>query len=108
MEKLLQELKEELLNKELTLLELDNTAQRITESTTSMFDNSLTRDILNEDQNGKIIGSCAYWIVTKEENKEIAIDFEIIDKAVEKKIENEEDLENELEIVVKVADIHVL
>ena len=82
MKKLLKELKEELLNKDLTLVEMDNAVERITGSTTSIFDE--ISDCLEQK-------SCAYYM---EENKNIIVEFDIIE-------ENEEETES----LVKVIDI---
>ena len=82
MEEMLKELKEELLNKEFTLVEMDNTVERITESTSSLFD--YESDCMEQN-------SCAYYI---REDKNIIVDFEIIKKE-----------ENNLETIVKVTDI---
>lgn len=88
-ENLLKELKEEILNKEFTLLDLDNIVERVTGSTTSVFDFDLDRDIINDNE-----GSCSYYIT---EEEEINVEFEIV--------ENNED---EREILVKVTNINWL
>ena len=82
MEEMLKELKEELLNKEISLVEMDNEVERITESTTSLFD--AESDCMEQN-------SCAYYI---REDKNIIVEFEIIKKE-----------ENNLETIVKVTDI---
>ena len=82
MKKIIKELKEELLNKELTLLKMDNEVERITGSTTSVFD--AINDCLEQT-------SGAYYM---EENKNIIVAFDIVE-------ENEE----KTEIIVKVTDI---
>lgn len=82
MEEMIKELKEELLNKEITLCEMDNVAERITESTTSVFD--AVSDCLEQK-------SCGYYI---KENKNIIVEFDIL-----------EDNEDKTEIKVKVTDI---
>lgn len=82
MEEMLKELKEELLNKEMTLVEMDNKVERITESTTSLFD--AESDCMEQN-------SCAYYI---KEDKNIIVEFKIIKKE-----------ENNLETIVKVTDI---
>lgn len=82
MENIIKELKEELLNKEMTLCEMDNAAERITESTTSIFD--CIDDCLEQK-------SCAYYL---EENKNIVVEFEILEDAEDKTVIN-----------VKVTDI---
>ncbi len=82
MEEMLKELKEELLNKEITLVEMDNEAQRITESTTSLFDTE--SDCMEQT-------SCSYYIDT---DKNIVVEFEIINKA-----------ESNIDTLVKVTNI---
>lgn len=82
MEEILKELKEELLNKEISLVEMDNEVERITESTSSLFD--YESDCMEQN-------SCAYYI---REDKNIIVEFEIIKKE-----------ENNLETIVKVTDI---
>lgn len=92
MEEIIKELKEELLNKEMTLLDLDNDAQRITGSTTSLFD---YEDEIRQD------GSCNYCI---EEDKEIMIEYlaENTDEEIE-----EMTGEDKLNIEVKITDIRI-
>lgn len=82
MEEMLKELKEELLNKEFTLVEMDNEVERITESTSSLF--NCESDCMEQN-------SCAYYI---REDKNIIVEFEIIKKE-----------ENNLDTIVKVTDI---
>ena len=65
MEELVKELKEELLNKELTLVEMDNIAENITQSTTSAF------DAINDCLEQKSVG---YYI---KEDKNIIIEFKV-------------------------------
>lgn len=94
-ENLLKELKEEILNKEFTLLDLDNTVENLTGSTTSVFDFDLDRDIINDNE-----GSCSYYISYNDEtdmDEEINVEFEVI-----------EDNEDEREILVKVTNINWL
>lgn len=92
MEEIIKELKEELLNKEMTLLDLDNEAERITGSTTSLFD---YEDEIRQD------GSCNYWI---EEDKEIMIEY--LAKNTDEEIE-EMTGEDKLNIEVKITDIRI-
>lgn len=82
MEEIIKELKEELLNKKMTLLDMDNEAERITGSTTSLFD--AESDCIEQK-------SCAYYMDT---DKNIIVEFEIIDKK-----------EDNTETLVKVTDI---
>lgn len=86
-EELIKELKEELLNKEMTLLDLDNDAQRITGSTASLFD--ALNDCIEQT-------SCSYFICDNKYigQKNIIIEFEIIDKN-----------DDNLDTIVKVTNI---
>lgn len=88
MEEMIKELKEELLNKEISLVDMDNEVGRITGSTTSLFD--AENDCMEQN-------SCAYFIYDKEfiGAKNIVVEFEIIN-------ENKED---SAETLVKVTDI---
>lgn len=91
-ENLLKELKEEILNKEFTLLDLDNTVERVTGSTTSLFDFDLERDIINENE-----GSCSYYISYNDEadmDEEINVEFTVT-----------KENEDEKEILVKVTNV---
>lgn len=92
MEEIIKELKEELLNKEMTLLDLDNGAERITGSTTSLFD---YEDEIRQD------GSCNYWL---EEDKEIMIEY--LAKNTDEEME-EMTGEDKLNIEVKITDIRI-
>ena len=83
MERIVKELKEDLLNKEMSLVEMDNKVEEITGSTTSLFD---AEDDCMEQR------SCAYYI---DEDKNIIVEFEIINK-------NEDDI---TETIVKVTDV---
>ena len=82
MEKMINEMKEELLGKELTLLEMDNAAMGITGATEGVFD--YLNDCLEQH-------SVAYSIA---ENKNIVVEFEII-----------ADSEDKTEATVKVTDV---
>lgn len=82
MDNIIKELKEELLNKEITLVDMDNEIERITGSTTSLFDTE--SDCMEQL-------SCSYYI---EEDKNIVVEFEIINN-------NEEDSS---ETLVKVTN----
>lgn len=91
-ENLLKELKEEILNKEFTLLDLDNTVERVTGSTTSVFDFDLDRDIINDNE-----GSCSYYISYNDEtdmDEEINVEFTVT-----------KENEDEKEILVKVTNV---
>lgn len=82
MEKIIKELKEALLNKEMTLVDMDNEAERITGSTTSLFNTE--SDCMEQK-------SCAYYMDT---DKNIIVEFEIINKK-----------EDNTETIIKVTDI---
>lgn len=82
MEEMIKELKEELLNKEMTLVEMDNEVQRITGSTTSLFDTE--SDCIKQQ-------SCSYYIDT---DKNIIVEFEIVNKK-----------EDDTETIVKTTDV---
>lgn len=73
MEQILSELNKELLNKEMTLLEMDNLAEEITGSSTSLFD--AEKDCIEQK-------SCAYYI---KEDKNIVVEFEILNKCEDNK-----------------------
>lgn len=91
-ENLLKELKEEILNKEFTLLDLDNKIEKLTGSTTSVFEYDLERDIINENE-----GSCSYYISYNDEtdmDEEINVEFAVI-----------KENEDEKEILVKVTNV---
>lgn len=87
MEEMLKKLKEELLNKKITLLDLDNTVQSIVENTNSLFD--AEKDCMEQN-------SCAYFV--REDKflgrKDIIVGWEVI-----------EEKENNLETIVEVDDI---
>lgn len=82
MDEIIKSLKERLLNKEMILLEMDNEAQKITGSTTSLFDTE--NDCMEQK-------SCAYYM---DKDKDIVVEFEIIEQK-----------EDNLETIIKVTDI---
>ena len=85
-EKMIDEIKKEVLKKEMSLLDVDNTIENITGSTSSAFD--CIEDVLDQT-------SASYSIETQIlKDKEINVDFDIV--------ENNED---PLKIIVKVWDI---
>ena len=91
-ENLLKELKEEILNNEFTLLDLDNKIEKVTGSTTSVFDFDLDRDIINDNE-----GSCSYYISYNDEadmDEEINVEFTVT-----------KENEDEKEILVKVTNV---
>ncbi len=90
---LLKELEKEILNKEFTLLDLDNTVEDLTGSTTSVFDFDLNRDIMYNNKEG----SCSYYIEYNDEtdmDEEINVEFTVI-----------KENEDEKEILVKVTNV---
>ena len=92
-ENLLKELEKEILNKEFTLLDLDNTIENLTESTTSVFDFDLERDIMHNDKEG----SCSYYIECNDEtdmDEVINVEFTVI-----------KENDDEREILVKVTNV---
>lgn len=93
MEKLIKELEEELLNKEMTLLDLDNEAERITDSESSIFDYS--GEIKAE-------GSGSYYI--NEYDKEIVIEYESVEGKTDEEVQ-EMEAEEQFELKVKVTSI---
>ena len=93
MEKLLKELEKELLNNEMTLLELDNEAKRITGSEDSIFD---YKDEIRAD------GSGSYYV--KEYGKEIVIEYESTERKTDKEVQ-EKEAEEQFELKVKVTSI---
>lgn len=85
MKELVENVKSELLGKEVSLLELDNTVQSITGSTTSLFDYDTTNV------------SCSYYISYNDEtdmDEEILVEYDIVK-------ENEE----RTETIVKVTNV---
>lgn len=101
-EKLMEDAKEALLGKEMTLLELDNEAASILETSASMFDYDVFKNALDEDLKS---GNYIYNVNDDthdidDDDDEIAIDFDVIEKP--KVLEDATDAFN---IVVKVTDI---
>lgn len=82
MEEMIKELKEKLLNKKMTLVEMDNTAQGITNCTEGIFD--YLEDCLAQN-------SVAYYIT---EDKNIIVEFEVV-----------KENDDATKIEVKVTDI---
>ena len=93
-EKLIEEMKEELLGKEMTLLELDKEVGSILDTNSSMFDYSVFRNALDENLKS---GSYSYSVT---EEDEIEVEFDVIEKP-----EILEDDEDAFDIVVKVTNI---
>lgn len=87
----------ELKDKEMTLLELDNKTEEICESASSLFDDDLYRDVFDDDLKS---GSYSYYLYTDPYvgNKEILIVFDII----ELNMEDDESNENLLNTIVKL------
>ena len=77
----LEELKKEILNKKMSLLEMDNKIQDILKTTTSLFD--FENDCIIQQ-------SCAYYV----NKQEIVIEFDIIKKS-----------QNNLNNIVKITNI---
>lgn len=84
--------KDYLLNKEFTLEDLDNEVKEDFNSTTSLFDYDLERDIFDED---KKTGSCSYMI--NNSDTEINVIFDVIEL-------NEDNLETK----VRVTELEAL
>ena len=93
-EKLIEEMKEELLGKEMTLLELDKEVGSILDTNSSMFDYSVFRNALDENLKS---GSYSYSVT---EEDAIEVEFDVIEKP-----EILEDDEDAFDIVVKVTNI---
>lgn len=77
----LEELKKEILNKKMSLLEMDNKIQDILKTNTSLFD--FENDCINQL-------SCAYYV----NNQEIIVEFEILKKE-----------KNNFDTIVKITNI---
>lgn len=110
MEEMIKELKEELLGKEITLLDMDNKCEEILESPTSIYEgdnlNSAldgTLDMGEETENGCI---CYRTMNENEEVKEIAVDFDILSKNYIEKMN--EDSNYQFKILVKVTNIWII
>lgn len=82
MEEIIKKLKEELLNKEISLVDMDNAVQSTAETTDSLFD--YESDCMEQN-------SCSYYIA---EDKNIVVEWEIVNKE-----------KDNLKTVVKVTDI---
>lgn len=91
MDEIIKNLKEELLNKKMTLLEMDNETERISGSPTSLFDypDEIRRN-----------GSANYYI---EDGKEIVVEYET--NLTDEEIENMNS-EEKLDIEVTVTDVY--
>lgn len=91
---LIKKLEEELLNKEISLLDLDNKIQTITGSSTSLFDYD---ECIEQD-------GCAYYI--NEEDEEIMVEYEFKEnkEKILEYLEKNED-ENLFNSIVKVTNI---
>ena len=110
MEEMIKELKEELLDKEITLLDMDNKCEEILESPTSIYEgdnlNSAldgTLDMGEETESGCI---CYRTMNEDEEVKEIAVDFDILSKNYIEKMN--EDSNYQFKILVKVTNIWII
>lgn len=89
MGKILKELKNELLNKVMSLLELDNKVQGILGTTESLYD--YLNDVIEQK-------ACSYYIDSEFEG--IIIEFEILDSDFETKLAENDDYK--FDMLVKV------
>lgn len=80
MEEILKELKEELLNKEMALLELDNVAETIIGTNESLYD--YLNDVLEQKSFG--------YIYDYENDNNFIIEFNILDDDYEEKLEDKD------------------
>ncbi len=90
MKELIENVKSELLGKEISLLDLDNTVQKITGSTTSLFDYEFC-DVKN---------GCSYYIKFNDDTdmaEEILVEYKIVANNEEK-----------TEILVKITNVSEL
>lgn len=93
---LIKKLEDELLNKEISLLDLDNKIQTITGSSTSLFDYN---ECIEQD-------SCAYYI---DEDQEIVVGYNFIeDKSKILEYLENNDFDNLSNSIVKVSSIFKL
>ena len=93
MENLIKELEEELLNKEMTLLELDNEVERITGSEDSIFD---YKDEIRADN------AASYYV--REYGKEIVVEYESTEGKTDEEVQQMQN-DEQFELKVKVTSI---
>lgn len=101
MEEMIKELKEELLNKEMTLLDLDNECERILNTDESIYEgDNLEGTLCPEGE-----GTASYYKTLDGEVKIFMIDFDVLSKDYKKKMN--EDSDYQFKILVKVTKIWV-
>lgn len=101
MEEILKELKEELLNKKMSLLDLDNKVEEIVGTTESLY-NFYLDDILEQKAVGYIYNLDKDFY---DNDNNFIIEFKIIDKDYEEKLKNDEDYK--FNIIVKITNIFI-
>lgn len=101
MEEILKELKEELLNKKMSLLDLDNKVEEIVGTTESLYDFYLD-DILEQKAVGYIYNFDNEFY---DNDNNFIIGFEIIDKNYEEKLKNDKNYK--FNIIVKITNIFI-
>lgn len=101
MEEMIKELKEELLGKEITLLDLDNKCERILNTDESIYEgDNLEGTLCPEGE-----GTASYYKTLDGEVKIFMIDFDVLSKDYKKKMN--EDSDYQFQILVKVTKIWV-
>ena len=101
MEEMIKELKEELLGKEMTLLDLDNECERILNTDESIYDgDNLEGTLCPEGE-----GTASYYKTLDGEVKIFMIDFDVLSKDYKKKMN--EDSDYQFQVLVKVTKIWV-
>ena len=101
MEEMIRELKEELLGKEMTLLDLDNECERILNTDESIYEgDNLEGTLCPEGE-----GTASYYKTLDGELKIFMIDFDVLSKDYIKKMN--EDSDYQFQILVKVTKIWV-
>lgn len=99
MEELLKEMKENLLGKEISLLDLDNASQTILNTTESLYE--YLNDVIDDKSFSYILG------YSKELGEQaIVVEFDIIDEYYEEKLLDDEDYKYAMK--VKVTNIFEL
>lgn len=99
MEELLKEMKENLLGKEISLLDLDNASESILNTTESLYE--YLNDVIDDKSFGYILG------YSKELGEQaIVVEFDIIDEYYEEKLLEYEDYKYAM--LVKVTNIFEL
>ena len=101
MKEMIKELKEELLGKEITLLDLDNECERILNTDDSIYDGDNLEGTLCPEG----IGTAAYYKTLDGEVKIFMIDFDILSKNYIEKMN--EDSDYQFKILVKITKIWV-